>query len=86
MTGHFAKLMLPPMSRTLQSVFTPGSEVISAGAWHAAQRIALVSCFTRRAATAVDNIGIPARLQPSRRHVRALRVPADSYFASSGDL
>jgi hypothetical protein len=43
MTGQFAKLLHPMMSRTVQPVFTPASDAISVAAWLAGQQIELTS-------------------------------------------
>jgi hypothetical protein len=51
MTGHFAKLVHPMMSRMVQPVTTPASDAISVDAWRAGQRIALTFCSARPAAT-----------------------------------
>ena len=67
MAGHFANLVRPMTSRTVQPVFTPASEAMSVGASHAGQRMVLTPRSARSAAAAVDCTVKPdkvARFEP----------------------
>jgi hypothetical protein len=85
MTGHFAKLLHPMMSRKVQPVFAPGSGAIFARAWRAGLRIAVNSRARRRAAAAVDGVVITDAVSRFNPPTTVLGVPGDSCSMSLGD-
>jgi hypothetical protein len=82
MTGQFAKLLHPMMSRTVQLVFTPASDAISVAAWLAGQQIELTSRSAGRTAAAVDCPVVPDKFALFKPPQVSWAVLADSWSVS----